>query len=115
MSGNPIKLVRQSAKRERTPDILELAELQLLFTNLSVRERTVALLDAATGLRVSETACASLVRCRFRELGTSCDAIYLASSSGQLQNGSLSQAPSDGRLHGGGSFAMALPECLHVR
>jgi integrase len=51
---NPIKLVRQSAKRERTPDILELAELQLLLIKLSVRERTLALLDAATGLRVSE-------------------------------------------------------------
>ena len=43
-----------SAKRERTPDILELAELQLLLSKLSVRERTLALLDAATGLRVSE-------------------------------------------------------------
>ncbi len=51
---NPIRLVRQSAKRERTPDILELAELQLLLSKLAVRERTLALLDAATGLRVSE-------------------------------------------------------------
>jgi len=52
--ANPIKLVRQSAKRERTPEVLELAELQLLLSKLSVRERTLALLDAATGLRVSE-------------------------------------------------------------
>lgn len=51
---NPIKLVRQSAKRERVPDVLDLAELQLLLTKLSVRERTLVLLDAATGLRVSE-------------------------------------------------------------
>ena len=51
---SPIKLVRQSAKRERTPEVLELAELQLLLSKLSVRERTLALLDAATGLRVSE-------------------------------------------------------------
>jgi integrase len=51
---NPIKLVRQSAKRERTPEVLELAELQLLLSKLSVRERTLALLDASTGLRVSE-------------------------------------------------------------
>ncbi len=35
-------------------DVLELAELQLLLSKLSVRERTVALLDAATGFRVSE-------------------------------------------------------------
>lgn len=40
-------------KRE-TPDVLELSELQLLLSMLSVRERTLALLDAATGLRVSE-------------------------------------------------------------
>ena len=51
---NPIKLVRQSAKRERTHDILELAELQLLLSKLAVTERTLALLDAATRLRVSE-------------------------------------------------------------
>jgi integrase len=51
---NPIKLVRQSAKRERTPGILELAESQLLLSKLAVRERTLALLDAATGLRVSK-------------------------------------------------------------
>ena len=51
---NPIKLVRQSAKREIVPDVLELAELQLLLSKLSIRERTLVLLDAATGLRVSE-------------------------------------------------------------
>ena len=51
---NPIKLVRQSAKREKVPDVLELFELQLLLSKLFVRERTLALLDAATGLRVSE-------------------------------------------------------------
>jgi integrase len=51
---NPIKLVRQSAKRMTVPDVLELAELQLLLSKLDVRERTLALLDAATGLRASE-------------------------------------------------------------
>ena len=51
---NPIKLVRQSAKRERLPDVLELSELQLLLSRLELRERTLVLLDAATGLRVSE-------------------------------------------------------------
>ena len=51
---NPIKLVRQSAKRERIPDVLELEELQLLFGKLELRERTLVLLDAATGLRASE-------------------------------------------------------------
>ena len=54
LDRNPIKLVRQSAKREQIPDVLELAEIQLLLSKLGVRERTLALLDAATGLRVSE-------------------------------------------------------------
>ncbi len=31
---NPIKLVRQSAKREKVPDVLELHELQLLLSKL---------------------------------------------------------------------------------
>jgi integrase len=48
---NPIKLVRQSAKRERIPDV---HELQSLLGKLAVRERTLVLLDAATGLRVGE-------------------------------------------------------------
>ena len=61
---NPIKLVRQSAKRERIPDVLELWELQLLLTKLGVRERTLALLDAGTGLRVSE-----LLALRWRDVG----------------------------------------------
>jgi integrase len=51
---NPIQLVRQSAKREKAPDVLELHEIQALLGALAVRERTLALLDAATGLRVSE-------------------------------------------------------------
>ena len=51
---NPIKLVRQSAKRERIPDVLELARTSALLTKLDMRERTLVLLDAATGLRVSE-------------------------------------------------------------
>ena len=46
--------MRQSAKREKLPDVLELSELQLFLSKLAVRERILALLDAATGLRVSE-------------------------------------------------------------
>jgi integrase len=51
---NPIKLVRQSAKRERIPAVLELHELQALLAELAVRERSLVLLDAVTGLRVGE-------------------------------------------------------------
>ena len=51
---NPITLVRQSAKREKIPTVLEASEIQLLLTVLEPRERTLALLAAGTGLRVGE-------------------------------------------------------------
>lgn len=50
---NPIKLVRQCAKRERIPDGIELTELQLLLTKLDTRERTLVLLAAGTEPRLS--------------------------------------------------------------
>lgn len=48
---NSIKLVRQSAKRERIPDVLELGELQLLLTKLDTRERTLVLLAASPTMK----------------------------------------------------------------
>jgi integrase len=52
--ANPITMVRQSAKRMRAPDILEVHELVALFDQLSHRDRSMALLDVVTGLRRSE-------------------------------------------------------------
>jgi integrase len=51
---NPITMVRQSGKRMRLPDILEVHELVALFDQLSHRDRAMALLDTVTGLRRSE-------------------------------------------------------------
>jgi integrase len=51
---NPIHLVRQSAKRRRTPTVLMPAEIKALVNNLSIRERTLVLLAVSTGLRQSE-------------------------------------------------------------
>ena len=51
---NPIKLVRQSAKRRTAPNVLIPAEIKLLLDNLELRERTLVLLAASTGLRQSE-------------------------------------------------------------
>ena len=51
---NPITLVRQSAKREREPEVLTAEELQALIPELSARDRVLVLLDACTGLRVGE-------------------------------------------------------------
>ena len=52
--SNPITLVRQSAKRKRTPEILEPQEIQSLLQQLASCFRLMVLLDATTGLRRSE-------------------------------------------------------------
>jgi integrase len=51
---NPIKLVRQSAKRRAAPNVLASAEIKLLLDHLDLRERTLVLVAASTGLRQSE-------------------------------------------------------------
>jgi integrase len=51
---NPIRLVRQSAKRERTPDVLTADEIKLLLSKLEGSYYVMAFLAAVTGLRVSE-------------------------------------------------------------
>jgi integrase len=51
---NPIKLVRQSSKRRAAPNVLAPAEIKLLLDHLDLRERTLVLVAASTGLRQSE-------------------------------------------------------------
>jgi integrase len=51
---NPISLVRQSAKREQTPEVLDVLEIQSLLSELEEPYRTMVFLAASTGLRVSE-------------------------------------------------------------
>ena len=47
--------VRQSSKRERVPEYLEIHKLRaLLLAELKEREKTLVLLDAATGIRRGE-------------------------------------------------------------
>jgi integrase len=48
--------VRVSGKRERTPDILEVEEMQKLLVALAVRERAMVFLDMPSGLRRGELA-----------------------------------------------------------
>src|SRR2546429_3452652 len=50
----PISLVRQSAKRRTPPATLVPAEIKALIDGLALRERTLVLLAASTGLRQSE-------------------------------------------------------------
>jgi integrase len=51
---NPIKSVRQSAKRSRVPDVLTPEEIMALLTELPEPLRTAGELDAFTGLRRGE-------------------------------------------------------------
>jgi integrase len=52
--GNPIRLVRQSAKRRSPPAILTAAEIRTLLEGLKIRERTLVFIAASTGIRRSE-------------------------------------------------------------
>jgi integrase len=54
VARNPITLVRQSAKRRQTPDILTTSEIRDLLSELCDPFRTMVVLAATTGLRVSE-------------------------------------------------------------
>lgn len=51
---NPIRLVRQSAKRRKVPFALSADQIQRLVTALPFREKTLVWLAAGTGLRMSE-------------------------------------------------------------
>ena len=51
---NPITLVRQSAKRERIPDVLDVKEIGALLAELQLPYKVMVFLVAATGLRASE-------------------------------------------------------------
>ncbi len=51
---NPIKLVRQSGKRSRVPDILTPSEINGLWHGSSKRERAAIAIEYGNGLRISE-------------------------------------------------------------
>jgi integrase len=51
---NPVTLVRQSGKRSAIPDILDPAEINLLWTHSNLRERAAISIEFGNGLRVSE-------------------------------------------------------------
>ena len=51
---NPISLVRQSAKREQAPEVLDVQDIQSLLSQLPEPYRTMVFSAASTGLRVSE-------------------------------------------------------------
>ena len=60
--------VRQSAKRERIPDVLEVEEFQRLQAELRLRERILVWLDMTSGLRRGELAGLRWEDVRFEDL-----------------------------------------------
>jgi integrase len=72
LDKNPISLVRQSAKRERIPAILDAAEISALLTELQYPYRQMVLLAATTGLRVSE-----LLGLKWHDIGFESQEIHL--------------------------------------
>lgn len=54
VTKNPITSVRQSAKREKVPEVLTVDELVKLLTAIPEPFRTAVFLDGASGLRVGE-------------------------------------------------------------
>jgi integrase len=54
VTGNPITSVRQSAKREKVPEVLTVDELVKLLAAIPEPFRTAVFLDGASGLRVGE-------------------------------------------------------------
>jgi hypothetical protein len=50
-SANPIRLVRQSAKRRKIPVVLSISEVQQLLDALALREWILVLLDVGTGFQ----------------------------------------------------------------
>jgi integrase len=69
---NPIRLVRQSAKRLSTPDVLTAEEIGKLLANLTGVYHVMTFLAAVTGLRVSE-----LLALRWEDIHFDTAEIYL--------------------------------------
>jgi integrase len=51
---NPIRLVRQSAKRKKIPLVLTPDEIRKLIAALPFKESTLVFINAVTGLRMNE-------------------------------------------------------------
>lgn len=86
---NPIRLVRQSAKRERTPDVLTAEEIKSLLLELKGPYYVMAFLAAVTGLRVSE-----LLALRWEDVDFAAGEIHLTRAVVCQHVGSLKTAAS---------------------
>jgi integrase len=72
---NPIRLVRQSAKRRSPPVVLTPEEIKALLEGLKIRERTLVFIAASTGIRQSE-----LFALKWSDIDLSAGTMYVARS-----------------------------------
>jgi len=106
-SRNPIRLVRQSAKRRRIPAVLSVADVQKLLRALPFRERTLVLLDVGTGLRMSEQLALKWRDVDFRAREISVTRSIVFQVGGSMQDRSITEANSAGFLPGKSTARMA--------
>ena len=98
--SNAIKGVRVSAKRERTPDILEVKEMQLLFGVLGIREKAMVFLDMPSGLRRGELAGLKWEDFDFKNLHVSVTRSLVDQHVGPVKNRGIKKADADRRVRG---------------
>jgi hypothetical protein len=93
---NPIRPVRQSAKRERTPDVLTAEEIRAVLGKLAGPYYVMAFLAAVTGLRVSELLALKWKDVDFAAEEMSLTRAIVCQHVGPLENSSIAETRSDG-------------------
>ena len=105
LSRNPISLVRQSAKRTKTPDVLDAEELRKLLAELHNPARTLVFLTAGTGLRISEA-----LALKWSDVDFCCGAINLKFAIVHQKIGEMKTEASQKPVPIAGELAAALQE-----
>jgi len=98
---NPLLAVRQSAKREYVPETLEAQEFRSLMILLPQKVRTMGVICATTGLRISEV------------LGLKCGSFRCPWTGWQVQDRDFPPACSTRPIHCGRDFEVAAR--MHLR
>ncbi len=89
---NPIRMVRQSAKRTRIPIVLSIEQIAALLRILKEPTRTMVFLAVFTGLRVGELLGLKWKDIDFQKMEIHVHPLDRHATRGRLQNRSLSQA-----------------------